>query len=125
MRDLNRHEGTTIIFITHDAIEAEKIIQRVGILHAGALVALGRPQDLKKEIDKKLRLEIQFPAHSPPLLPADLQTTIVDAGRWVIQLERHQVEQVLEILGDAEIDDFRLSSATLEDLYLHYAVPTD
>jgi len=32
LRDINREQGTTIILITHDAIEAEKAIQRVGIL---------------------------------------------------------------------------------------------
>jgi len=26
--DINREQGTTIILITHDAIEAEKVIQR-------------------------------------------------------------------------------------------------
>ncbi|MEZ4636653.1 MAG: hypothetical protein R2856_17105 [Caldilineaceae bacterium] len=44
LREFNRVHGATIIFITHDAIEAEKIIQRVGILRDGRLVALGRPQ---------------------------------------------------------------------------------
>ena len=31
LRQLKQEQGTTIIFITHDAVEAEKIIQRVGI----------------------------------------------------------------------------------------------
>ena len=44
---LNRERGTTVIFITHDAVEAEKIIQRVGIMVAGRLVALGEPRALK------------------------------------------------------------------------------
>lgn len=33
LRALNQQEGVTIIFITHDAIEAEKIIQQVAILY--------------------------------------------------------------------------------------------
>jgi ABC-2 type transport system permease protein len=38
LRQINRQQGATIIFITHDAIEAEKIIQRVGIMRqVGAL----------------------------------------------------------------------------------------
>lgn len=39
LRQVNREQGTTIFFITHDAIEAEKVIERVGIMREGALVA--------------------------------------------------------------------------------------
>lgn len=38
-------------FITHDAIEAEKIIERVGILSEGELVAVGRPSELKAQVE--------------------------------------------------------------------------
>jgi ABC-2 type transport system ATP-binding protein len=66
LRQINRERGTTIIFITHDAIEAEKVIERVGIMRDGGLVALGRPSDLKRAIDRKLRLEL-FCAPDAPL----------------------------------------------------------
>ena len=46
LREVNQQLGTTVIFITHDAIEAEKVIQRVGILREGELVAVGRPSEL-------------------------------------------------------------------------------
>lgn len=57
LRQYNHTHGTTIIFITHDAIEAEKVIQRVGIMREGELVAVGRPGELKRQVDQKLRLE--------------------------------------------------------------------
>ena len=66
LRQLNRQKGTTIIFITHDAIEAEKIIQRVGIMRQGELVALGRPSDLKAQVYQTLRLELFFQPDAPP-----------------------------------------------------------
>jgi len=46
LREVNQQLGTTVVFITHDAIEAEKVIQRVGILREGELVAVGRPSEL-------------------------------------------------------------------------------
>ncbi len=91
LRRLNQEKGTTIIFITHDAIEAEKIIQRVGILHAGVLVALGRPPELKAQIDRKLRLKLFFTPGAPPCLPAGLVPHPVDAGRWLVYLDREQM----------------------------------
>ncbi|MEZ4662279.1 MAG: ABC transporter ATP-binding protein [Caldilineaceae bacterium] len=121
LRDLNRTQGTTIIFITHDAIEAEKIIQRVGILHAGKLVALGKPSDLKRQVDQHLRLELFFAPETPPTLPAELSIQPLDEGRWMVYLERAQLERVMASLEQSQVDDFRLYSATLEDLYIHYA----
>ncbi len=122
LRRLNREQGTTIIFITHDAIEAEKIIQRVGIMRDGELAALGRPRDLKEQVDKKLRLELFFPPDDPPALPTGLTRHELDLGRWLVYLEKGEVTAVLNTLDLNRIDDFQLHSATLEDLYLHYTV---
>ena len=121
LRQVNHERGTTIIFITHDAIEAEKIIQRVGIMREGRLVAVGRPSELKQRIDQKLRLELFFSSELPPSLPQDLTCHRLEPGRWLVLLEREQVMAVLNGLNLERIDDFRLQSATLEDLYLHYA----
>jgi ABC-2 type transport system ATP-binding protein len=121
LRQLNREQGTTIILITHDAIEAEKAIQRVGILREGKLVAVGRPSDLKRQVDRMLRLELFFAPDSPPVLPTELICDRRAPGHWQVFLEWHQVEPTLNALDLTQIDDFRLYSATLEDLYLHYA----
>ena len=123
LRAENRSQGTTIIFITHDAIEAEKIIQRVGILRDGQLVALGAPTALKQQVDQQLRLELFFSPDDPPTLPLNLTYQPLDAGRWLVYLERAQAGPVLQQLDMARVHDFRLYSATLEDLYLHYAKP--
>ncbi len=124
LRRFNREQGTTIIFITHDAIEAEKIIQRVGIMQAGELVAIGHPNELKQVVDRKLRLELFFQPDQPPSLPADLPCTRIEPGRWLVLLEWDQAGQIVNNLNMEHIDDFRLYSATLEDLYLHYATHT-
>lgn len=122
LRRLNQEAGTTIIFITHDAIEAEKIIQRVGILYQGRLVALGSASDLKKQIDQQLRLELFFSGANVPQLPAGLTPHVLAEGRWLLYIARDQVETLLITLDFQRINDFRLYSATLEDLYLHYAL---
>ena len=121
LREHNRTRGVTIIFITHDAIEAEKIIQRVGILRAGSLVAVGRPADLKQQVDRTLRLELFFAPDAPPILPATVQPIVVDAGRWLVYVERDAAAELIQRLDLQRLHDFRLYTATLEDLYLHYA----
>jgi len=72
-------------------------------------------------VDKKLRLELFFSPETPPTLPAGLAHRVIDAGRWLVLLDADQVTPVLNQLDLGRLDDFRLYSATLEDLYLHYA----
>lgn len=121
LRRYNSEHGTTVIFITHDALEAEKVIQRVAIMRAGELVALGRPSELKQRVDHKLRLELFFSPEQPPSLPEGLTHYQLEPGRWFVMLEWEQLAATLDSLKQAQFDDFRLYSATLEDLYLHYA----
>jgi ABC-2 type transport system ATP-binding protein len=120
LRCENTERGVTVLFITHDAIEAEKVIQRVGIMKQGRLVAVGSPAVLKRLVDQKLRLEIIFPIGSPPVLPLGLEIQQVQPGRCLVYLERSEAASVLECLDLSKIDDFRLFSATLEDQYLYY-----
>ena len=121
LREENAARGTTVIFITHDAVEAEKVIDRVAILRAGELVALGRPLDLKRQVDHQLRLELFFPPDAPPALPPDLPRREIGPGRWLVYLDRPRAATLLQTLDLTRLDDFRLYSATLEDLYLYYA----
>ncbi|MCY4020593.1 MAG: ABC transporter ATP-binding protein [Chloroflexi bacterium] len=120
LRVLNRDRGKTIIFITHDAVEAERVIERVGILHRGKLVITGSPHVLKRNLKNKLRLEIAFEPGQAPPLPADLELHRLTATRWQIYLEQHQLGDVIAALDIDRLTDMKLSSATLEDLYFHY-----
>jgi ABC-2 type transport system ATP-binding protein len=46
IRRLRSEHDTTILLCTHDLTEAETLAERVGILHAGRLLALERAEDL-------------------------------------------------------------------------------
>ncbi len=121
LRRSNAERGTTILFITHDAIEAEKIVQRVAILRAGRLVAVGSPAELKRAVDRKLRLEMHYTAGAPPNLPAGLALREVQPGRGVVLVDRNEAGALLSGLDMAAVEDMSLHSATLEDLYVHYS----
>ena len=41
IRQLNQERGMTVILVTHNVLEAERVIDRVGIVSRGKLVALG------------------------------------------------------------------------------------
>lgn len=53
LRELNRDEGTTIFFTTHDMDEAERMAQRVAIIDYGRIVSLGSPTELMERTHTK------------------------------------------------------------------------
>jgi ABC-2 type transport system ATP-binding protein/ABC-2 type transport system permease protein len=123
VRDLKREHGATIILVTHNVIEAERVIERVGIMQAGRLIAVGRPGALKAELNQQLRLEIVFPPERPPHLPNGTLPHELAPGRWQLLIDRAAAALYLDALTTApEIEDFSLSTATLEDLYMTLAV---
>ncbi|MGD8719051.1 MAG: ABC transporter ATP-binding protein [Candidatus Zixiibacteriota bacterium] len=46
IREMRDEAGTTVLLTTHDMEEAERLCDRVGILHEGRLVVLGTPSEL-------------------------------------------------------------------------------
>ena len=47
VRELQGEHDSTILLCTHDLAEAEALSDRVGILHAGELLCLGTPGEVK------------------------------------------------------------------------------
>ncbi len=46
---MNRHE-MTIFLITHDLLEAEKLCDRVAVMHEGRIQVVGRPSELRRRL---------------------------------------------------------------------------
>ncbi|CQR59584.1 Daunorubicin/doxorubicin resistance ATP-binding protein DrrA [Streptomyces leeuwenhoekii] len=121
LRKFNAEQGTTILFITHDAIEAERIVHRVGIMRKGSFLAIGQPAQLKRKLLDHMRLEVWLPPGEVPALPADMPQHWKSDDNVVLSVPRDRAPALLSELRLNESIDYRLYSATLEDLYLHYA----
>lgn len=121
LRQYNSEQKSTIILITHDALEAEKVVHRIAIMHQGRILIHGRPSHLKSLLDQSLHLELFFDPTHPPELPTDLQYTVIEAGRWIVHVSREQASTILSQLDLSQLYDFHLYSSTLEDLYFYYA----
>jgi ABC-2 type transport system ATP-binding protein len=48
IREMRDEEGTTVLLTTHDMEEAERLCDRVGILHEGRIVTIGTPAQLRE-----------------------------------------------------------------------------
>jgi ABC-type Fe3+/spermidine/putrescine transport system ATPase subunit len=49
IKQLQRELGTTILFVTHDQLEAMTLSHRIAVMHAGLIEQLGTPSDVYQE----------------------------------------------------------------------------
>jgi len=120
LRNLNFRNGVTIIFITHDAVEAEKVIQRIAIMRRGRLLAIGKPSELKERLGRDLRVELRFRPEHAPVANERFRFEVRRPDHWEFFAEWSETLKLLESLNRNQIESVRVYSPTLEDLYLHY-----
>lgn len=115
--------GAAVLLVTHNVVEAERSVDRLGILDHGRMIVEGTPAQLKESVSHDLRLELVFEpgVEAPPMAPflrhvarnghritATVATTIAgEAAGWAQQLREHD-----------RLEEFSLAPATLEDVYV-------
>jgi ABC-type multidrug transport system ATPase subunit len=118
--------GACVILVTHDVAEAEHVLDRVAILRAGRIVALGTPAELKASLAHRTRIELRVAAAAPmdpDVVAADIDGETHVSGRvvsaWVpAELAVTVLEKVIASAGLDGFEDVRLITPTLEDVYL-------
>ncbi len=73
LRRLNTEEGVTVFLTTHNMWEAEELCQRVAIINRGRLVAVSKPEDLKRSFGRFRVVEVYF---DKPVKTEELSTTL-------------------------------------------------
>ena len=71
VRDLRLEHDATILLTTHDLDEAERLADRIGILHEGRLVAEGTPEELRARYGASALEEVFMTATGKRLEEAD------------------------------------------------------
>ena len=94
--------GTTVILSTHSTEEAERLSDRIAIISAGHLIALGPLRDLVARVREQYRLSYRDPSD----VDGDLQIRRFEAFADV----------EAEIRGLA-LSEYSVASASLEDVY--------
>lgn len=123
-----RRSGGTVILVTHNVLEAEQVLDRVGIMHGGRLISLDTPAALKRKVDGRLRIEISFregydePARLGRLATLGDNFLRLSASKWALYCQREAVAQgmstVLSTIEADALEDIRLITPTLEDVYI-------
>jgi len=121
-----RAAGQTVLLSTHDLGEAEKLCDRVAVIHRGRLVATGTPADLRPAGARRtqwIRLRVQPDVHHDQLgRLAGVRSVQREGLGWV--LESTEVPASMMALGAllvgmrAEVLELQTAAPTLLQAYL-------
>jgi len=116
-------DGTSVILVTHNVIEAEKAVDRLAILHKGQFAAKGTVPEVKRKVSDQKRLEINLSSIFDRHEDHDWSIATHRNGANVIySLDESSVLTAIEWaetqLKQGKILDYTLSPKTLEDVYV-------
>jgi ABC-2 type transport system ATP-binding protein len=126
-----RDEGSTIILATNELYEADKLSDRVGIMHRGKLLVCDTPKKLKDSILGGDIVEIQLEKDAPPSIVEELRglKEVVDVMQVTpisLRLYLNRVEEVVPRImslfnkQNVPITSIRMSEPSLDDVFAHY-----
>jgi ABC-2 type transport system ATP-binding protein len=129
VRDLNR-QGHTVIYTTHQMVEAEELCQRVAIIDRGQVIALGTVSELKASLqqDSVIRVDGVIPPGAYAAVKGlenvrEAALTCAEERaelRVVTRQPRLLLPELIRALFDngAVIEDISPAQVTLEDVFV-------
>lgn len=124
MKERNK-QGTTILLVTHNILEAEQVVDRVAVINHGKLLAVDTVSKLKERVDQRLKLELTIKnSHSLNVMNQLSALGIVkeNTGRKIqVLIDKEKLSQLFQFLesGQNEVEEFSLIPPSLEDVYFH------
>jgi ABC-type multidrug transport system ATPase subunit len=123
---VNRRQGTTIILVTHNVQEAERVIQRVAVMSEARIVGLGRVSELKAQLEQQVGLELylrpEVAAAAEVVLESLPGAHRVQPHQWSVTVDRaggeEAIHHILSLVKLERLEDFRVHTASLEDVYM-------
>ncbi len=122
VQDLSKR-GSAVLLVTHNILEAERVVDRLAIIDQGKVKGMGTPASLKEIEGDAMRLELILePDTEQPELPAYLQHPVIINRRIVSNVSQADISTAIafarELKEKKSIEEFSLGPATLEDVYI-------
>ncbi len=116
-------QGSSVLLVTHNVLEAEKSVDRLAIINDGRLIAEGTPSSLKSEDRGRMRLQLMVvPGRPTPEMPVFVENhTRVGNNVMTVIAETdsaHGIGWAQELVGLGVIEEYALAATTLEDVYI-------
>ncbi|CAB1128182.1 ABC transporter domain-containing protein [Candidatus Hydrogenisulfobacillus filiaventi] len=111
-----------VLLVSHNVLEAERVLDRVVILHQGQVVADGTPAALRAAVGESVRIAAVFEGPPPVGLAAagEVEERDEARGRLVLRVDPARVPAVLArvVAAPARLTGVEVSRSGLEDIYL-------
>jgi ABC-2 type transport system ATP-binding protein len=122
---LAAREGVTVFLTTHNLSEAERVCDRVGVIHKGRLLAVGPPDELRSRNGAPW-VEIAGRGLTPEiaaLLQARPEVTAAALGEEGLRVELRAAEDVAPLVSllvgrGVEVEEVRRGKASLEEVFV-------
>jgi ABC-2 type transport system ATP-binding protein len=125
-----RSEGCTVVLTTHNTTEAEQLCDRIAVLSAGEVLALGRPETIVRRARLATVITVKLSTDSQAACArlrsmSDVQAVVSEAGdretaiRIVSTWGDDWPSRLLPALNGCTVISVEVNRPTLEDSYLH------
>ncbi|NIM94106.1 MAG: ATP-binding cassette domain-containing protein [Anaerolineales bacterium] len=116
-------QGSAVLLVTHNVLEAERTVDRLAIIDRGKVIGQGTPGSMKDAEMGYLRLELLLePGAVTPLTPVFFENPVNGGRRLIGKVEETFVDEAVEWASELRIkqvvEEFFIGPATLEDAYL-------
>lgn len=121
-----RAEKRTILMTTHYIEEAERLCDRVAIIDAGKIIAIGSPRELQEQSQSQSGIEARLDRPAPsdiPDFPEAIRTVVSEDRRHLTISSKRPARTLVEMVKwidslGFELDDVHLKRPTLEDVFI-------
>ena len=115
--------GSAVLLVTHNVLEAERVVDRLAIIDQGKVRGQGTPASLKEAESDTMRLEIiTEPGRQLAGLPGFLNDPVTVSHRIMGKVGMADVAAAIEwargMKENGTLEEFLLGPATLEDVYV-------
>jgi ABC-2 type transport system ATP-binding protein len=116
-------QGSAVLLVTHNVLEAEKSVDRLAIINDGGLIAEGTPSSLKAEDRGRLRLQLMMvPGLPTPPMP-DFVEHHTRVGNNVMNIISEAdatsgIRWAQDLMAQEVAEEYALAATTLEDVYI-------
>lgn len=115
--------GSAVLLVTHNVLEAERVVNRLAIIDQGRVIGQGTPATLKESEGESLRLELILePDTEPPQTPDFLIQSLTSNRRMIGKVGKDHITTALEwarnLKAEGVVEEFSLGPTTLEDAYI-------